>query len=103
MAHKECMLTIWFARSRVGIAKMTHKEMSTNYLKVEQVYKAYSNAETRLIVVDIDLLLRPILHPEKALEGSSVLVSRNEIIKCLQNIAAHPGNILFLLSRFVYL
>ena len=86
------------AGCRVGIAKMTHKEMSHNYLKVEHVYRAYSAAETRLIVVDIDLLLRPILYPEKALEGSGILVSRQEIMKCLQHVAEHSGNILFLLS-----
>lgn len=86
------------AGCRVGIAKMTHKEMSHNYLKADHVYKAYNAAETRLIVVDIDLLLRPVLYPEKALEGSGILVSRQEIMKCLQHVAAHPGNILFLLS-----
>lgn len=62
------------------------------------MYKAYSAAETRLIVVDIDLLLRPVLYPEKALEGSGILVSRQEIVKCLQHVAEHSGNILFLLS-----
>lgn len=86
------------SRCRVGIAKMPHKEMSENYLKVEQVYEAYQQTTTRLLIVDIDLLLRPILHPEKALEGRALLASKHSILRCLRNLSQQSGNFIFLLS-----
>jgi len=82
---------------RVGIAKMPHKEMSSNYLKVDQVYAAYSASQTRLLLVDIDLVLGPILRPDNA-EGTSQLASKQEILRCLRNISERQGNFLFLLS-----
>jgi len=88
------------ARCRVGIVKMPHKEMSSKHLKLEHVYSAYQQAQTRLLIVDIDLLLRPILYPEKALEGPATLTSKREIAKCLRNISEHQGNFLFLLSSY---
>ena len=86
------------SRCRVGIAKMPHKEMSLNYLKTDQVYEAYQNTSTRLFVVDIDLLLRPILHPEKAQEGRALLASKQSILRCLRNLSQTSGNYIFLLS-----
>lgn len=86
------------SRCRVGIAKVPHKEMSENYLKVDQVYEAYQQTTTRLLIVDIDLLLRPILHPEKALEGRALLASKQSILRCLRNLSQHSGNFIFLLS-----
>lgn len=81
---------------RVGIAKVPHSELSEKTLRLPAVYAAYNAAETRLIIVDIDLLLRPILHPDKTLEGAPM--SKQEILKCLANIASYTGNFLFLLS-----
>ena len=86
------------SRCRVGIAKMPHKEISGNLLKVEQVYEAYRETTTRLIMVDIDLLLRPILHPEKAVDGRALLASKTAILRCLGQLSRHPGNLIFLLS-----
>jgi trehalose-6-phosphatase len=72
--------------------------MSLNYLKTDQVYEAYQNTSTRLFVVDIDLLLRPILHPEKAQEGRALLASKQSILRCLRNLSQTSGNYIFLLS-----
>ena len=66
--------------------------MSLNYLKTDQVYEAYQNTSTRLFVVDIDLLLRTILHPEKALEGRALLASKQSILRCLRNLSQTAGN-----------
>ena len=49
--------------------------------------------------MDIDLLLRPILHPEKALDGRALLASKQSILRCLQHLSTPScGNYLFLLS-----
>jgi hypothetical protein len=48
--------------------------------------------------VDIDLLLRPILHPEKALDGRALLASKQSILRCLQHLSHDSGNYMFLLS-----
>ena len=48
--------------------------------------------------MDIDLLLRPILHPEKALDGRALLASKQSILRCLQHLSHDSGNYMFLLS-----
>jgi len=88
------------AGCRVGIAKMPHREMSTGSLKTELVYRAYSSSVTRLIVADIDVLLRPILNAEAGATETPTtsLLSKQDLLKSLRDIAEHEGNIVFLLS-----
>lgn len=47
------------ASCRVGLVKSTYKEISVNALKKDAVFKAYAETTTRLIFLDVDLLIRP--------------------------------------------
>ncbi|EKX36313.1 hypothetical protein GUITHDRAFT_145880 [Guillardia theta CCMP2712] len=78
------------ASCRVGLVKSTYKEISSNVLKADQVLMAYSEAKTRLLLIDVDLLIRP-----KEEMGD---VSKDQCIRSLQQLVQESGNLVFLLS-----
>eukprot|EP00291_Cryptomonas_curvata_P000617 CAMPEP_0172180098 /NCGR_PEP_ID=MMETSP1050-20130122/17009_1 /TAXON_ID=233186 /ORGANISM="Cryptomonas curvata, Strain CCAP979/52" /LENGTH=1103 /DNA_ID=CAMNT_0012853103 /DNA_START=233 /DNA_END=3544 /DNA_ORIENTATION=+ len=78
------------ASCRVGLVKATHKEMSSNTLKPGQVHAAYSTCKVRLILVDVDLMIRP-----KEEMGDA---SKHHLIRALEQLVEERGNYVFLLS-----
>jgi trehalose 6-phosphate synthase/phosphatase len=78
------------ASCRVGLVKSTYKEISSHLLKKEQVLKAYTETKTRLIFLDVDLLIRP---KEEGVDHGE------EAMAALDHLVEDPGNIVFLLSN----
>eukprot|EP00277_Geminigera_cryophila_P005784 CAMPEP_0179423436 /NCGR_PEP_ID=MMETSP0799-20121207/11008_1 /TAXON_ID=46947 /ORGANISM="Geminigera cryophila, Strain CCMP2564" /LENGTH=333 /DNA_ID=CAMNT_0021197729 /DNA_START=336 /DNA_END=1337 /DNA_ORIENTATION=+ len=78
------------ALNRVGLVKSNYKEISGSVLKPALVNVAYSDASTRLVIVDVDLLIRP--REEMGNEKKSAF------LRSLQMLANEAGNLVFLLS-----
>ena len=78
------------ALNRVGLVKSNYKEISGSVLKPELVNGAYTEASTRLIIIDVDLLIRP--REEMGDEKKSAFM------RSLQMLVNEQGNLVFLLS-----
>jgi trehalose 6-phosphate synthase/phosphatase len=78
------------ALNRVGLVKSNYAEISGSVLKPELVNGAYLEATTRLVIVDVDLLIRP-----REEMGDD---KKSSFLRSLQMLVNESGNLVFLLS-----
>jgi len=78
------------ASNRVGLVKNSFKEISSHVLRSEQVDSAYMGSKTRLVFVDVDLLIRP----KEEMSDQT----KEQSIKSLRQLVEENGNFVFLLS-----
>mmetsp|Transcript_6799 Transcript_6799/g.21261 ORF Transcript_6799/g.21261 Transcript_6799/m.21261 type:complete len:827 (-) Transcript_6799:67-2547(-) len=75
---------------RVGLVKATHKEISASILKPAPVALAYGESRVRLVLVDVDLMIRPREEVDEA--------AKTQLLRTLDQLVEERGNYVFLLS-----
>ena len=89
---------------RVGLVKSSYKEMSSNILHPAVVNSAYNLSKTRLLLLDLDLLMPPKggsgVNVQEDMPSFGVEHSSNwtEFLANLAQLVKEPGNMVFLLS-----